>query len=113
MTKKSRNTLTDLLQEVDLNNLKEPEIESKPDKQDKPQKPPRTAKTSTKTEPSTQTILDRLKAETPAKNTRITIDLDPETYAQLKDLVKYTGKTQAKLIRALITETAKLLNKTQ
>lgn len=110
MIKKTRNTLTDLLQEVDLNNLKEPPIDAKPDK---PQKTPRTAKTVTKTEPASQTILDRLKAETPEKNTRITIDLDPETYAQLKELVKYTGKTQAKLIRALITETAKLLHKTQ
>lgn len=113
MIKKTRNTLTDLLQEVDLNNLKEPEIESKPVKPDKPQKTARTAKIVTKTEPASQTILDRLKAETPEKNTRITIDLDPETYAELKELVKYTGKTQAKLIRALITETAKLLHKTQ
>ena len=29
MKKKTRNTLTDLLQEVDINNLKEPEIEPK------------------------------------------------------------------------------------
>jgi len=113
MIKKTRNTLTDLLQEVDLNNLKEPPIDADPVKPDRVQKKAKPTKINTKTEPSSQTILDRLKAETPEKNTRITIDLDPETYALLKELVKYTGKTQAKLIRALITETAKLLHKTQ
>jgi hypothetical protein len=109
MRKKTRNTLTDLLQEVDVNNLKEPLIEPKQAKETQAKKQVQPQKNTTKTKPSPQTILDKLKEEESSKRTRITLDLDAETYAQLKRLVEYTGKTQAKLLRALITETAKLL----
>jgi Ribbon-helix-helix protein, copG family len=108
-----RKTLTDLVQESDVNNLKEPEIEPKQVKSTQPRKQTQSKKTVAKPEPPSQTILDILKEKETQKNTRITIDLDPETYAQLKELVEYTGKTQAKLIRALIVETAKLLHNKQ
>jgi vancomycin resistance protein YoaR len=113
MRKKTRNTLTDLLQEVDVNNLKEPEIE--PEKEVKQVKPTQNKKqvqpkkNTAKTEPSSPTILDVIKEKEPEKPTRITLDLDKDTYTKLKRLVTYTGKTQAKLLRALIVETEKLL----
>jgi len=113
MTKKPRNTLTDLLQHIDLENLKEAKVEPKQVKPTQPKKQGQQNKSSIKTEPPAQTILDQLKEEENEKRTRITIDLDPETYAELKQLVEYTGKTQAKLIRALIKETTKLLPKMQ
>jgi len=113
MSKKTRNTLTDLLLEVDVNNLKEPEIEPPQVKSTQPKKQVQPKKTAVTPSPSSPTILDIIKEESPPKNTRITVDLDPETYAALKKLVEYTGKTQAKLIRALIKETAKLLHEKQ
>jgi predicted DNA-binding protein len=113
MRKKARNTLTDLLQEVDIKNLQEPEIQAKQVKSTPPKKQTQPKKNTAKTEPSSQTILDKIKEEESEKRTRITVDLDAETYAQLKELVEYTGKTQAKLIRALIIETAKLLQDRQ
>ena len=109
MRKKTRNTLTDLLQEVDVNNLKEPRVEPKQAKETQPKKQVQPQKSAAKTKEKSQTILDKLKEEESSKRTRITLDLDPETYAQLKRLAEYTGKTQAKLLRALISETAKLL----
>jgi hypothetical protein len=113
MRKKARNTLTDLLQEVDIKNLQEPEIQAKQVKSTPSKKQAEPKINSTKTKPSSQTILDKIKEEESEKRTRITVDLDTETYAQLKELVEYTGKTQAKLIRALIIETAKLLQDRQ
>jgi|GEM_PF-3202965 len=113
MKKKPRNTLSDLLQEVDINNLKEAKIEPKQVKTTLLKKQVQQKKSSPKTEPPAQTILDKLKEEETEKRTRITIDLDAETYAELKQLVEYTGKTQAKLVRALIKETIKLLPKMQ
>lgn len=107
MTRKARNTLSDLLEEVDIKDLQEPLIEVKQAKSTQPKKAEQ-KKSTAKTE---QTILDKLREEQPPKVTRITVDLDEETYASLKQLVSYSGKTQAKLIRALIIETAKLLQK--
>ena len=109
MRKKTRNTLTDLLQEVDVNNLKEPEISNKQAKETQSKKQVHPKKSIAKAKSSSQTILDKLKEEESGKRTRITLDLDEETYAELKELVEYTGKTQAKLLRALIKETVKLL----
>ena len=106
MTKKTRKTLTDLIDEVDIKDLQEPLIEAKLALSTQPTKKAEQKKNTAKTE---QTILDRLREEQPPKVTRITVDLDEETYASLKQLVSYSGKTQAKLIRALIIETAKLL----
>ncbi|NEU76697.1 ribbon-helix-helix protein, CopG family [Hassallia byssoidea VB512170] len=113
MKKKPRNTLSDLLQEVDIENLKEAKISPKQVKPIQPKKQGQQNKSTPKVEPPAQTILDKIKEEEIEKRTRITIDLDPETYAELKQLVDYTGKTQAKLIRALIKETTKLLQKMQ
>jgi Ribbon-helix-helix protein, copG family len=113
MRKKTRNTLSDLLEEVDVNNLKEPEIEPKQVKSTPSKKQAEPQKNTTKTKPSSQTILDIIKEEEPSKRTRITLDLDEETYASLKQLAQYAGKTQAKLLRALIKETAKLLQNKQ
>ena len=42
-----------------------------------------------KAKPSLPTIPDKLKEEESEKRTRITLDLDAETYAQLKRLVEY------------------------
>ena len=113
MKKKSRNTLSDLLQEVDVESLKEAKTEPKQVKATQPKKQVQQNKSNPKIEPPSQTILDKVKEEEIEKRTRITIDLDDETYASLKQLVEYTGKTQAKLIRALIKETTKLLPKMQ
>jgi Ribbon-helix-helix protein, copG family len=110
MRKKTRNTLTDLLQEVDVNNLKEPLIEPKQAKETQQKKQVKPPKSAAKTKEKSQTILDKLKEEESSKRTRITLDLDEETYGELRELVEYTGKTQAKLLRALIKETAKLLH---
>lgn len=113
MIKKTRNTLTDLLIEVDVNNLKEPEIEPKQVKSTKSKKQVKHLSTDATPSPTSPSILDIIKEESPPKNTRITVDLDSETYASLKELVEYTGRTQAKLIRALIKETARLLHEKQ
>lgn len=106
MIKKPRKTLSGLLQEVDIKDLQEPRIEVV---EVKPTQPAKKAEHKISTAKTEQTILDKLREEQPPKVTRITIDLDQETYASLKQLVSYSGKTQAKLIRALIIETAKLL----
>ncbi|MHC5615456.1 MAG: ribbon-helix-helix protein, CopG family [Nostoc sp.] len=104
MNKKSRNSLTDLLSEINLQ-----ELEAEPTTKPKPQvKQPQ--KSSQK---STPNLLDKIKEQQPSKITRITVDLDPETYEQLEQLVEYTGLTKAKLLRALIQETANLLQKPQ
>ncbi|MBD2007070.1 ribbon-helix-helix protein, CopG family [Trichocoleus sp. FACHB-40] len=55
-----------------------------------------------------ENLLEKLKKQVPSK-TRITLDLDPETYEQLSELAEYTGQTKAKLLRALIREMAKIL----
>jgi hypothetical protein len=106
MNKKSRNSLTDLLSEINLQELEsEPTPKLKPERQVKqPQK---------SSQKSTPNLLDKLKTQKPEKITRITVDLDPETYQQLEQLIEYTGLTKAKLLRALIQETAKLLHKSQ
>ncbi|MBN3944975.1 MAG: ribbon-helix-helix protein, CopG family [Nostoc sp. NMS7] len=106
MNKKSRNSLTDLLSEINLQELEpEPTAKLKPERQVK-----QLQKSSQK---STPNLLEKIKKQQPAKITRITVDLDPETYEQLEHLIEYTGLTKAKLLRALIKETAKLLQKSQ
>lgn len=104
MNKKSRNSLTDLLSEIKLQELEPgPTAKLKPERQVKqPQK---------SSQKSTPNLLDKIKEQQPAKITRITVDLDPETYEQLEELIEYTGLTKAKLLRALIKETANLLQK--
>ncbi len=96
--KESRNQLTNLLEQFKVNNL-EPQTE-----------PATKVKAKRKKTAPTQqeNLLEKLKKEVPSK-TRITLDLDPETYEQLSELAEYTGQTKAKLLRALIREVAKLL----
>lgn len=106
MTKKSRNSLADLLSEINLQEL-EPQPTAKP-------KPERQVKQPQKSsQKSTPNLLDKIKEQQPAKTTRITVDLDEESYEQLEQLTEYTGLTKAKLLRALIKETAILLQKMQ
>ena len=106
MNKKSRNSLTDLLSEINLQ-----ERESEPTPKLKPERLFKQPQKSS--QKSTPNLLDKLKTQKPEKITRITVDLDPETYQQLEQLIEYTGLTKAKLLRALIQETANLLQKSQ
>jgi Ribbon-helix-helix protein, copG family len=106
MNKKSRNSLADLLSEINLQ-----ELEPEPTKKPKPEPQQKQAKKPYKK--STPNLLDKIKEQQPVKTTRITVDLDEETYEQLEQLTEYTGLTKAKLLRALIKETANLLQKSQ
>ncbi len=111
--KKERDSLSDLYSQMNVEDLQEPEIKAQknkklPPKQQVVQQPIQAKKTAAK-KSTPGNILDTIKEEEPEKPTRITLDLDKETYTKLKRLVEYTGKTQAKLLRALIVETEKLL----
>lgn len=110
MANKTRKSLMELRKEIDIKNLQEPEVKT-PQQEKTPQakQPAQKKKPAPKKAKEAGNILDTIKGEDAGKVTRITLDLDAETYAQLKRLAEYTGKTQAKLLRALITETAKLL----
>lgn len=99
--KQSRRSLTDLVSAFDV-----PELEKKKTK---------TKKTSTRSKQQSHpenNLLNNLKKST-AKTTRITVDLDPETYDELEKLCEYTGQPKAKLIRGLIKEATKLLQNMQ
>jgi len=97
--KKPRHSLTDLVSQFALGNL-EPQAASTTKQKTKGKKPAQTQEE--------ENLLEKLKKQVPSK-TRITLDLDPETYEQLSELAEYTGQTKAKLLRALIREVAKLL----
>ncbi|MHC5938991.1 hypothetical protein [Nostoc sp.] len=73
MNKKSRNSLTDLLSEINLQ-----ELESEPTPKLKPERLFKQPQKSS--QKSTPNLLDKLKTQKPEKITRITVDLDPETY---------------------------------
>jgi hypothetical protein len=102
-TKKTRRSLSDLHSQLKSNEeLLQPLAKPKQKKQ--------LQKTENTQPPN---LLDKLKTQKPEKITRITVDLDPETYEQLEQLIEYTGLTKAKLLRALIKDTANLLQKNQ
>lgn len=102
-TKKPRRSLSDLYSQLKSDEeLLQPTAKPKQKKQ--------LQKTENTQPPN---LLDKLKTQKPEKITRITVDLDPETYEQLEHLIEYTGLTKAKLLRALIKETANLLQKSQ
>lgn len=102
-TKKPRRSLSDLYSQLKSDeDLLQPTTKLKQKKQ---------LQKAENTQPPS--LLDKLKTQKPEKITRITVDLDPETYQQLEQLIEYTGLTKAKLLRALIQETAKLLQKSQ
>ncbi|MBD1903658.1 ribbon-helix-helix domain-containing protein [Trichocoleus sp. DQ-A3] len=96
---KPRHSLTDLVSQFALGNL-EPQAE--------PASKQKTKRKKTAPTQEEEDLLEKLKKQVPSK-TRITLDLDPETYEQLSQLAEYTGQTKAKLLRALIREVAKLL----
>lgn len=110
MTKKTRNALTELVSQFSFDDLA-PEPTEQPKPRSRPS-PNTSKKQSQKTEDNLN-LLDKLKQQQKTETTRITLDLDPETYEQLNQLAEYTGMTKAKLLRALIQETAKLLQKSQ
>lgn len=114
MTKKTRNPLTELVAQFSFDDLT-PEPTEKPKRSSKQQSSP-SPKTSKKQSQKTEdnlNLLEKLKQQQKTETTRITLDLDPETYEQLNQLAEYTGMTKAKLLRALIQETANLLQKKQ
>ncbi len=111
MANKTRKSLMELRKELDIKNLQEPEVKSpQQEKIPQPKQPAQKKKPASKKTKEAGNILDTIKEEESGKVTRITLDLDEETYSELKELVEYTGKTQAKLLRALIKETVKLLH---
>ncbi|MBD2208212.1 hypothetical protein H6G33_38190 [Calothrix sp. FACHB-1219] len=115
MTKKPRNALTELVSQFSFDDLTpEPEktkSKSKSNSNSKEQSSSKPSKKRTQKIDDKQNLLDKLKHQSKTETTRITLDLEPETYEQLNQLADYTGMTKAKLLRALIQETANLLQK--
>nr|WP_322719686.1 hypothetical protein [Nostoc sp. ChiQUE02]MDZ8232724.1 hypothetical protein [Nostoc sp. ChiQUE02] len=112
MTKQSRNALTELASQFSVDDLVS-EITEKPKPRQRQQSSPKTSKKQSQKTEDNLNLLEKLKQQQPTETTRITLDLDPETYEMLEQLIEYTGLTKAKLLRALIKETAKLLQKSQ
>lgn len=113
MTKKTRNILTDLMPEFSEFTVDDlvSEITEKPKPRQRQQSSPKTSKKQSQKTEDNLNLLEKLKQQQPTETTRITLDLDPGTYEQLNQLAEHTGMTKAKLLRALIKETAKLLQK--
>jgi len=110
--KKTRRSLSDLYSMV--KSSQEPsQPTAKPKEKKQLQKAENTQPHKRKKLSEEPNLLDKLKTQKSEKITRITIDLDPETYEKLEELCEYTGLTKAKLLRGLIEETSKLLQKTQ
>ncbi|MBL1202450.1 MAG: ribbon-helix-helix protein, CopG family [Nostoc sp. GBBB01] len=114
MTKKPRNALTELVSQFSFDDLagETTEKPKRPSSSKQQSSPKASKKQSQKTEDNLN-LLEKLKQQQKTETTRITLDLDPETYEHLNQLAEYTGMTKAKLLRALIQETAKLLQKSQ
>lgn len=112
MTKKTRNALTELVSQFSFDDLV-PETTEKPKSRQKQQSSPKAFKKQSQKTENNLNLLEKLKQQQKTETTRITLDLDPETYEQLNQLAEYTEMTKAKLLRALIQETAKLLQKSQ
>ncbi|MBD2730950.1 CopG family transcriptional regulator [Nostoc sp. FACHB-892] len=110
MTKQDRNVLTELASQFSVDDLVS-EITEKPKPRQKQQSSPKISKKQSQKTEDNLNLLEKLKQQQPTETTRITLDLDPETYEQLNQLAEHTGMTKAKLLRALIQETAKLLQK--
>ena len=110
MTKQTRNALTELVSQFSVDDLA-PETTEKPKSRQKQQSSSKTSKKQSQKTEDKLNLLEKLKQQQPTETTRITLDLDPETYEQLNQLAEHTGMTKAKLLRALIQETAKLLQK--
>ena len=112
MTKKTRNALTELVSQFSFDDLAA-EPTDKPKPRQKQQSSPKASKKQSQKTEDNLNLLEKLKLQQKAETTRITLDLDPETYDKLNLLAEYTGMTKAKLLRALIQETANLLQKSQ
>lgn len=110
MTKQARNALTELASQFSVDDLVS-EITEKPKPRQRQQSSPKTSKKQSQKTEDNLNLLEKLKQQQPTETTRITLDLDPGTYEQLNQLAEHTGMTKAKLLRALIRETAKLLQK--
>lgn len=110
MTKQARNVLAELASQFSVDDLT-PEPTEKPKPPSQKQSSPKTSKKQSQKTEDNLNILEKLKQQQPTEKTRITLDLDPETYEQLNQLAEHTGMTKAKLLRALIQEIAKLLQK--
>ncbi|MBD2303837.1 ribbon-helix-helix protein, CopG family [Nostoc sp. FACHB-190] len=114
MTKKPRNALTELVSQFSFDDLA-PESTEKPksSSSSKQESSPKASKKRTQKTEDKVNLLEKLKQQSKTETTRITLDLDPDTYEQLNQLAEYTEMTKAKLLRALIQEMAKLLQKIQ
>lgn len=114
MTKKPRNALTELVAQFSFDDLA-PESTEKPKRSSKqqPSPSPKTSKKQGQKAEDKLDLLEKIRQQPKAEITRITLDLDPETYEQLTELAEHTKMTKAKLLRALIQETAKLLQNKQ
>lgn len=111
MTKKTRNALTELVSKFSFDDVAA-EITEKPKPHRNQQSSSKASKKQSQNTENSLNLLEKLKQQQKTETTRITLDLDPETYDQLNQLVEYTGMTKAKLLRALIQEIANLLQKT-